>query len=116
MTSSDRSLKFYETERTRESWFFFLSLSGKKKRTSIQIINVNIGKENKWILYSFDFGKSAALIFLVGSFHVKYDSEEERWEAGVETQKNVRGEIGEWGRVPFNETYAPSLSTIYDGA
>jgi len=40
----------------------------------------------------------------------------ERWEAGVETQKNVRGEIGGWGRVPFNETYAPSLSTIYDGA
>jgi len=40
----------------------------------------------------------------------------ERWGAGVETQKNVRGEIGGWGRVPFNETYAPSLSTIYDGA
>jgi len=40
----------------------------------------------------------------------------ERWGAGVETQKNVRGEIGEWGRVPFNEPYAPSLSTIYDGA
>jgi len=40
----------------------------------------------------------------------------ERWWAGVETQKNVRGEIGGWGRVPFNETYAPSLSTIYDGA
>ena len=38
---------------------------------------------------------------------------------GVETQKNVRGdpgEIGGWGRVPFNEPYAPSLSTIYDGA
>ena len=30
----------------------------------------------------------------------------ERWGAGVETQKNVRGEIGGWGRVPFNETYA----------
>jgi len=30
---------------------------------------------------------------------------EERWGAGVETQKNVRGEIGEWGRVPFNEPY-----------
>jgi len=43
-------------------------------------------------------------------------SEDERWGAGVETQKNVRGEIGGWGRVPFNETYAPSLSTIYDGA
>ena len=43
-------------------------------------------------------------------------SVEERWGAGVETQKNVRGEIGGWGRVPFNETYAPSLSTIYDGA
>ena len=40
----------------------------------------------------------------------------ERWGAGVETQKNVRGEIGGWGRVPFKETYALSLSTIYDGA
>ena len=40
----------------------------------------------------------------------------ERLGAGVETQKNVRGEIRGWGRVPFNETYAPSLSTIYDGA
>ena len=41
----------------------------------------------------------------------------ERWGgAGVETQKNVRGEVGGWGRVPFNETYAPLLSTIYDGA
>jgi len=40
----------------------------------------------------------------------------ERWGAGVETQKNVRGEIGGWGRVPFNEAYAPSLNTIYDGA
>jgi len=40
----------------------------------------------------------------------------ERWGAGVETQKNVLGEIGGWGRVPFNETYAPSLSTIYEGA
>ena len=39
----------------------------------------------------------------------------ERWGAGVETQKNVRGEIGGWGRVPFHENYAPSLSTIYDG-
>jgi len=40
----------------------------------------------------------------------------ERWGAGVETPKNVLGEIGGWGRVPFNETYAPLLSTIYDGA
>ena len=45
-----------------------------------------------------------------------WDIAHERWGAGVETQKNVRGEIGGWGRVPFNETYAPSLSTIYDGA
>ena len=45
-----------------------------------------------------------------------HQSLEERWGAGVETQKNVRGEIRGWGRVPFNETYAPSLSTIYDGA
>ena len=48
------------------------------------------------------------LIQDVGSF--------ERWGAGVETQKNVRGEIWGWGRVPFNEPYAPSLSTMYDGA
>ena len=27
----------------------------------------------------------------------------ERWGAGVETQKNVRGEAGGWGRVPCNE-------------
>ena len=37
-------------------------------------------------------------------------------KAGVETQKNVREEIGGWGRVPLNEPYAPLLSTIYDGA
>jgi len=45
-----------------------------------------------------------------------WHTSDERWEAGVETQKNVRGEIGGWGRVPFSEPYAPSLSTIYDGA
>ena len=45
-----------------------------------------------------------------------HDKYEERWGAGVETQKNVRGEIEGWGRVPFNEPYAPSLITIYDGA
>ena len=53
--------------------------------------------------------------------HQEYDSfarmhMAERWGAGVETQKNVREEIGGWGRVPFNEPYAPLLSTIYDGA
>jgi len=46
----------------------------------------------------------------------RFDVDRERWGAGVETQKNVREEIGGWGRVPFNGTYAPSLSTIYDGA
>jgi len=40
----------------------------------------------------------------------------ERWGAGVKTQKNVRGEVGGWCRVPFNEPYAPLLSTIYNGA
>jgi len=45
-----------------------------------------------------------------------YAHHTERWGAGVETQTNIRGEIGGWGRVPFNEPYAPSLSTIYDGA
>jgi len=47
------------------------------------------------------------------AYHVTSD---ERWGAGVETQKNVRGGVGGWGRVPFNEPYAPSLSSIYDGA
>ena len=44
-----------------------------------------------------------------------FDSIHERWGTGVETPKNVRGEVGGRGRVPFNEPYAPSLSTIYDG-
>ena len=51
---------------------------------------------------------------IIAAFDV--GNESERWGAGVETQKYVRGDIGGWGRVPFNETYAPSLSTIYDGA
>jgi len=54
------------------------------------------------------------LVSLIGAASIAIYME--RWGAGVETQKNVRGEIGGWGRVPFNETYAPSLSTIYDGA
>ena len=52
-------------------------------------------------------------VFVVGAAPF---SRVERGGAGVETQKKVRGEIGGWGRVPFNETYAPSLSTFYDGA
>jgi len=36
----------------------------------------------------------------------------ERWGAGVETQKYVRGDIGGWGRVPFNSTPAPHLSLL----
>jgi len=44
------------------------------------------------------------------------DRIDERWGAGVKTQKNIREDIGGWGRVLFNEPYAPSLSTIYDGA
>jgi len=51
--------------------------------------------------------------FVDSLHHLSHD---ERWGAGVETPKNVRGEFGGWGRVPFNEPYAPSLSTIYDGA
>ena len=58
------------------------------------------------LAYVIDFGTCISLVLRL----------DERWGAGVETQKNVRGEIGGWGRVPFNETYAPSLSTIYDGA
>ena len=54
---------------------------------------------------------------IIDNYPIKRDCyQQERWGAGVETQKNVRGEIGGWGRVPFNEPYAPLLSTIYDGA
>ena len=60
---------------------------------------------------SFVYAKTHS--FTIQLILIKHD---ERWGAGVDTQKNVRGEIGGWGRVPFNETYAPSLSTIYDGA
>ena len=49
-------------------------------------------------------------------YHMLIHVPHERWGAGVETQKNVREEIGGWGRVPFNEPYAPSLSTIHNGA
>ena len=52
----------------------------------------------------------------VSAAFLKMQALAERWGAGVETQKNLRGAIGGWGRVPFNETYAPSISTIYDGA
>ena len=66
---------------------------------------------------SFDICRSLLTYFL----HAGHDTNtagrwDERWGAGVETQKNVRGEVGGWGRVPFNELYAPSLSTVYDGA
>ena len=58
----------------------------------------------------------ALLLWVLATLYPPLSTSIERWGAGVETQKNVRGEIGGWGRVPFNETYAPSLSTIYDGA
>jgi len=60
-------------------------------------------------LNSSEYGADFAAVF-------EHQDLAERWGAVVETQKNVRGEIGGWGRVPFNEPYAPLLSTIYDGA
>jgi len=65
--------------------------------------------------FTLQYSKHAASCCMVALVGVRA-GRIERWGAGVETQKNVRGEIGGWGRVPFNETYAPSLSTIYDGA
>jgi len=40
------------------------------------------------------------------------------WEVGGwgRDPKKCTGRDWGWGQVPFNETYAPSLSTIYDGA
>jgi len=59
-----------------------------------------------------------AIIYMINTVWTRIlcDTCDERWGAGVETQKYVRGDIGGWGRVPSNETYAPSLSTICDGA
>jgi len=59
-------------------------------------------------IYSLQYSKGA--VFESGA------TCEERWGAWVETQKNVRGVFWGWFRVPFNEPYAPLLSTIYDGA
>ena len=60
--------------------------------------------------------KAFSLLIMIHMIIYVKKIRDERWGAGVETQKNVRGEIGGWGRVTFNEPYAPSLSTIYDGA
>jgi len=57
------------------------------------------------------------MVFCSGTYNREFEETgHERWGVGVETQKNVRGEVGGWGRVPFNKPYAPSLSTIYAGA
>ena len=65
-----------------------------------------------WTIYIYEYIYTYICIFTC----MFTASNGERWGAGVETQQNVRGEVGGWGRVPFNEPYAPSLSTIYDGA
>jgi len=66
-----------------------------------------------WTLSLVSYGTGCTYF---GFVYHNSQTKNERWGAGVETQKNVRGEIRGWVRVPFNETYAPSLSTIYDGA
>ena len=68
--------------------------------------------------YIYVYERVYTRIFMYISMYVniRISRSNERWGAGVETPKNVREEIGGWGRVPFNEPYAPSLSTIYDGA
>jgi len=71
-------------------------------------------------LYNSEMAQSTGVLpYRMGHSNEAYHlwmSHVERWGAGVETQKNVRGVFGGWGRVPFNETYAPSISTICDGA
>ena len=67
-------------------------------------------------LYILALGWSSALLTSCIAEALEKSIKRERWGAGVETQKNIRGEVGGWGRVPFNEPYAPSISTIYDGA
>jgi len=42
---------------------------------------------------------------LIDSTNDKSTPSKERWGAGVETQKYVRGDIGAWGRVPSNVKY-----------
>jgi len=74
-----------------------------------------------WYKREKEKGKEKDIPFVVLHNIVMYysiltDARDERWGAGVETQKNVLRVFGGWGRVPFNEPYVPSLSTIYDGA
>ena len=88
-------------------WGDIFESSSKAQSSKLErLFSLKCGKRDVWAL-SFELWNR------IRKCHPKWD---ERWGAGVETQKNVRGEIGGWGRVPFNEPYAPSLSTIYDGA
>ena len=82
--------------------------------TVTEVVNVGAEILSKFSFIFILFSNLSSTTFLQ-NFKLNMAGKE-RWGAGVETQKNVRGEIGGWGRVPFNETYAPSLSTIYDGA
>ena len=91
----------------------------------LDLVDFDVVCSNRYVynIYWYCFGVCESLSLSVARFGglgdfwgVAIERENERWGAGVETQKNVRGEIGGWGRVPFHENYAPSLSTIYDGA
>ena len=62
--------------------------------------------------------RGGAVIAMTSLAYIALGEEDllERRGAGVESPKNVREEVGGWGRVPFDEPYAPLLSTIYDGS
>ena len=74
-----------------------------KKRIALKCILECIYVEEKWMYMIEMYGKVNCNVWRGGGL-------------GSRPKKNVRGVFGGWGRVPFNEPYAPLLSTIYDGA
>jgi len=101
------------------------SLQGFHESQSVELFTTNI-YIHRYIIYIYicihTYIYIYSYIYIYTYVHVNIQQtltilySAERWGAGVEAQKNVRGEVGGWGRVPFNEPYAPSLSTIYDRA
>ena len=63
----------------------------------------------------------------IGAYHFRFTSVcagvrvlvptcREMWGAGVQTPKNVRGEIEGWGRVPFNDFPFNGFSIVSEAA
>ena len=86
-------------------------------------------KQGIWLHFSIDTSRSHLHLHLylhtfvnpnlkLNIYTILYSQSERKDSYYIFLKQKERGEKDEGGggRVPFNETYAPSLSTIYDGA